>query len=67
MSSHKPHTNYEQCTNYQESRGKDNYGNPKYDKYEENEANEYYGKDSYGNAKYEDRDDYGNFKCDEEE
>ena len=67
MSDHKPHTNYQQCNNYQEPRGNDNYGNPKYDRYEGNEAHEHYGYDSYGNSRFEDRDDYGNFKCDEEE
>ena len=67
MSDHKPHTNFKQCYSGQVSRGNDCYGNPKYDRYEANEANEYYGSDSYGNSKYEDRDDYGNYKCEEEE
>ena len=68
MEKHNPHSNYKPCLNYHEPRGSDIYGNAKYDRYEEKEPYEMpYGRDSYGNATYEDKDEYGNYKCDEEE
>ena len=65
---HKSHSNKKPCLDYHESRGSDIYGNAKYDRYEEKEPYEMpYGRDSYGNTTYEDKDEYGNYKCDEEE
>ena len=65
------HNNYKQCYYGQESRGSDINGNSRFDRYEANEKDEPYEMpkehDSYGNATYEDKDDYGNYKCDEEE
>lgn len=62
------HSNAQPCYGYQLSRGRDEYGVPTYDRYDEKEPYEMpYGKDSYGNTTYEDKDDYGNYKCDDED
>ena len=65
------HDNFKQCYAYQESRGTDMNGNSRYDRYESNDKDEPYEMayihDSYGNATYEDKDDYGNYRCEQEE
>ena len=65
------HDNFKQCYPNQVSRGRDLNGNSRFDRFEANEKDEPYempyDHDSYGNARYEDKDDYGNYKCDEEE